>query len=415
MKFIISFIKKNNFFFSSAVILFLFTNFANISSYFFQILVGRNLDTNLYSVFQTLNSFSTLFTILMSILIFGILKYSNDKKKEYINFFYLISLIFIVFVILIFISYRLIGKLFLLNISYDLIFVSQITSILIIFLSIPYAILQFKKKIFIYSLASSFTLFIKLILLILCLYLLEFSITELIYLVFISVILSIIFSYYFVLKDIFNNTVKINFISFLKDSPKYLSNSFFYYLSFTIIFNLDIPLSRIFLDQSQFGSYAASSTIAKIPYYLFSIILPILLPELLSRDPNKRSKSYLLISLSGLSFGCFFLLIATYLYPNLILSITFGLAYNSEINFLFILTLSFFIICIFNFYLLYLLSENNILPSLIFFVGGLMYFIFLKILNLGDFFVYIHLSTSIIMLIIATVHYIFSKKTLLNF
>ena len=164
----------------------------------------------------------------MSILIFGILKYSNDKKKEYINFFYLISLIFIVFVFLIFfISYRLIGKLFLLNISFDLIFVSQITSILIIFLSIPYAILQFKKKKFIYSLASSFTLFIKLILLILCLYFLEFSITELIYLVFISVILSIIFSYYFVLKDIFNNTVKINFISFLKDSPKYLSNSFF--------------------------------------------------------------------------------------------------------------------------------------------------------------------------------------------
>ena len=149
MKFIISFIKKNNFFFSSAVILFLFTNFANISSYFFQILVGRNLDTNLYSVFQTLNSFSTLFTILMSILIFGILKYSNDKKKEYINFFYLISLIFIVFIFLIFISYRLIGKLFLLNISFDLIFVSQITSILIIFLYIPYYILKLKKKIFI--------------------------------------------------------------------------------------------------------------------------------------------------------------------------------------------------------------------------------------------------------------------------
>ena len=85
------------FFFSSAIILFFFTNIGNLCSYFFQILVGRNIDANIYSIFQSLNSFGTIFTMLMSTIIFVVIKYANNKNENYLNFFYAISFLIIIF------------------------------------------------------------------------------------------------------------------------------------------------------------------------------------------------------------------------------------------------------------------------------------------------------------------------------
>mgnify|MGYP001169382328 CR=1 FL=1 len=401
--------QEYRFFFSSAIILFFFTNIGNLCSYFFQILVGRNINSNIYSIFQSLNSFGTIFTMLMSTIIFVVIKYASKKNENYLNFFYVITLLIFLFFIIEILFFKKIQEIFLLDIKNYLIFISIFGSFLIIYLSLPFAILQFKKKIITYSIISSLPLYFKLSFLVIFIYFFNLTIDNLILIVFSTIVVSILVSYISVFKDIFLNSNKKVDFDFIKTLPSSFSFSFFYYLGFTIFFNMDIPLSRIYLDFSDYGSYAAASTIAKIPFYLFSILMPLILPELFNKNKGNKSIQYLFISVLAISAFCIIMIYFSYFHSDFIVSFTFGDSYLSDINYLFLLVLSFFMICLFNSYLIYLLSTNNLFSPSIYFVGLIIFYIFLKFFSNSINFAYLHLMTSTFILIVCILYFYFYK------
>lgn len=402
--------QEYKFFFSSAMILFFFTNIGNLCSYFFQILIGRNIEANIYSIFQSLNSFGTIFTMLMSTIIFVVIKYASKKNENYLNFFYVITFLIIIFFILEILFLKKIKEIFSLEISNYFIILSLCGSILVIYLSLPFSILQFKKKMILYSIISSLPLYFKLFFLIIFIYFFYLDIETLIVLVFCTILVSIFVSYGAVFSEIFLNKKnrKIDF-DFIKTLPSSLSLSFFYYLGFTIYFNMDIPLSRIFLDSSNYGSYAAASTIAKIPFYLFSLLMPIILPELFNKEKGNKSIQYLIITISSISIFSIIMVYLSYFYSDIILSSTYGSNYVGDINYLFLLILSFFIICLFNSYLIYLLSKNSLFSSGIFLFGLFIFYIFTNFFSNLLNFAYIHLISSIFLLVICIFYFYFDK------
>tara|TARA_A100001015_G_C15039764_1_gene738877 strand:- start:1451 stop:2500 length:1050 start_codon:yes stop_codon:yes gene_type:complete len=345
----------------------------------------------------------------MSTIIFVVIKYASKKNENYLNFFYVITLLIFLFFIIEILFFKKIQEIFLLDIKNYLIFISIFGSFLIIYLSLPFAILQFKKKIITYSIISSLPLYFKLSFLVIFIYFFNLTIDNLILIVFSTIVVSILVSYISVFKDIFLNSNKKVDFDFIKTLPSSFSFSFFYYLGFTIFFNMDIPLSRIYLDFSDYGSYAAASTIAKIPFYLFSILMPLILPELFNKNKGNKSIQYLFISVLAISAFCIIMIYFSYFHSDFIVSFTFGDSYLSDINYLFLLVLSFFMICLFNSYLIYLLSTNNLFSPSIYFVGLIIFYIFLKFFSNSINFAYLHLMTSTFILIVCILYFYFYK------
>ena len=115
----------------------------------------------------------------------------------------------------------------------------------------------------------------------------------------------------------------------------YAGSTFFFTLSFALLYSIDIILARHFLSAQQAGWYGALSTLAKIIYFLIGPITLVLFPMAAKKKDNGENShrlfrfSFFIVALISSSITS-----AYFLFPNLILKLFYGFQFLSASRYL---------------------------------------------------------------------------------
>ena len=155
------------------------------------------------------------------------------------------------------------------------------------------------------------------------------------------IVLMVIFNYlyfcYFLRKKETVSQKKASFSKKLtnKEIWNYAWPTFFFTLSFALLYSIDVILARHFLSSQQAGWYGALSTLSKIIYFLIGPLSMVLFPMAAKkRDSGESSHRLFRFSFFMVILASFLMTSAYFLFPNLILKSLYGPQFLSASRYL---------------------------------------------------------------------------------
>ena len=373
--------KNKNNILKSAFIILILSNSANFTNFIFNILLSKYLQANEYSLFTSLSSFYIALLSPFSGLIFliqlKINKFKNDEIQ--LNIFILnISKLFlfisIVFLFLFFIFNNWIISSF--KTTYLIIFTFYLFFAISLFSVIPISILNSFKKYYMPHYSNLINDVLRLIILSSVIF-----ITSLKFNIFLGAVLATfcaLFGHFIINSFNAKYFINIKFNGFFNnfnlskiiDSP--LIKTFLYMCALSILMNLDLVFSRIFLSEIFSANYNFASFISKSIYFLPSVLFSFIFNEQINKN-SKSIQGVFLILLFNL-FGCIIVLLIFNHFVDFFYDGEFDYA-KQPIKFL---APSMVLLSIITLYFNKLLSKNNF-SFLIFMITASMIFIILSI------------------------------------
>lgn len=373
--------------------MFFLSNFGNFFQFLFQIFSARFFLPEDISLFGSINSLYILISapIFIIPLLVARLFESDIKFNHILNYLCKLLSLFILF--LFFVALLFNGHIKeLLNIS-DQIYLNYGYATIILSFAIAscFGILQGLKKFTYFGILHFFSLSSKFVLL-----LIFYQYDQKVDLLFISTILGIILNIFififFMRKDI--TTEFFERYDFKNLSKIFFDFSYIYLITSVIlvfITNIDVFLSRVFLDEYNSGLYIVGSSFSKIPLFLTLTLVYVLFPEL---KKGEKNSIILLISLSFVFFSSLIISMIFLFYGEIILGFIYGDKYLSLNHSVLILIPAFSLLNMSNMLMMQFIKNNYfehifgfVLLTIIF---GIISFVFLNNITQLSFFVLIY-------------------------
>lgn len=408
MQTVLSIVQKyilNDKFFKNNVVVFILTNLGNLCQFIFQIICIRLFVPEDFAIFGSINAYIALVSapvVVIPLLVSKYLIKSDDKHKS-INF--LINLIIkfsIISIIICLLLHPFIKSI--LNIEKNIYFiVSYIALILSAIISVCFGILQGLKKYIQFGIFHFFSLFSKLIFLLVA----SFFYQEII-LLFIANASGILFSILLFIilyrKLIFSNFKLSLKNKHLDDNKIFFNNSYNFFLtSIVILFftNIDQFLSKVLLDSKDAGIYIAASSFSKIPFFLTMNLAYVLFPEINIENSKNSNFSKVLTVLAFISLVSISFIILLNFYGSYIIEILYGDLYLEARRYIIILVASMMFVNLNYVILISLLVRKSSYQFIVFAIVSLIFMILILLLNINPLiFAYVFMSYNIIIFLL---------------
>jgi len=293
----------------SSVLIIVLSNLGNFFSLLFLIFMSRNLNSDHFSLNSSLIGFVSLMTVLTTFLTPYISKFvANNSKKKFTKT-YFVNLTKISVYSLLVLLLLLIFK----ETIFDFFKFRDLKIIFICFFIFYFNVLLFyndgfilgNERYMVHSFIFAFQQFSRLLILIIIVYFFYNKFSA-IYAAFFSIFIVIsIMSAYVITTEILKKTsnqinLSINF------KNKDFKNSIIVQLIILYFLNIDIILSRNIFSFEISSQYIVISSLSKIIFYFFGVLLPIIVPKTIFNLKNKRNE-YTYI------YKIFFVIIVVYL------------------------------------------------------------------------------------------------------
>jgi len=296
--------------------------------YLYHLFMGRMLGPNDYGILSSLLSLLYIFGVPIGTFSLIVTKFSADLKKSS-QFFQKTEkkiIWFTLFFFLLFSAFIPVATSFLhLNISLPVFLIGLSLSVGFL-VTFEGAVLQGRLKFLPLAIGGTAGTAIKLLLAIIFVYF-GLGINGAV----LPMVLMAIFTYFY-----FRFFLKKNGLSFQKksSSSQKLTNKeiwghtwpiFFFTLSFTLLYSIDVILARHFLSAQEAGWYGSLSTLGKIIYFLISPLSAVLFPMAVKKKSSgKNSRHLFKFSFSIVILISSLMTLAYFLFPNLILKLFYG-------------------------------------------------------------------------------------------
>jgi O-antigen/teichoic acid export membrane protein len=324
----------------------IFSNLSNVASFFYQIIIGRNISSSEYGLLISFYSALAILSIPAAVIPFIVNNFFNGKEtlkeKNYFlaNIFYLCGYILIFEIISVFFFYNIFFALLKFESLSYLIFLLSLQFLTLI-MAILMGLYTSKSMYVNYSLIGPSSLYFRLILLIICIFFFTVINIDLILKInilsiFISILIALYFSNTELLKIFFQ---KYEFKNGIIKIIKFSIPALFVFINVIFLQNIDAILIRRILSESDSGVIAPMIVLGRIPIFIFSALIYVIFPEvkknfyiIKNSFSFKKFLFFLLIIISTFAFYCFFI----YLFGQEIINLIFNKNFTN-INFIFLL------------------------------------------------------------------------------
>lgn len=316
--------------FSGSALVFAGNMGANVINYVYHLVFGRMLGPVDYGVLASLYSILYLVSIIPSSASISIVKFistasNNDLYSVYESirrFVFKIAIGLSIFVIIIsptIVKFLHIENILLVILIAPILFFSLVT---LINQSTAQGILKFNGLVIPTLISSILKLVVGVIFV-----LIGWSVSGAMFAIVLGAIISFIYSYKFITKQIHVTKIKkIDLSPFIKYSGPVLLQA----LSFTSIFTVDVILAKHFLDPFSAGIYAALSTLGKIIFFSSSPVAATMFPVISKR--KSQGQGYIKVFFASFAITTAIALSITllfWLFPDIAIGVLYGKDYLS--------------------------------------------------------------------------------------
>lgn len=347
--------------FRSSLWVLILSNFGNVFMYLFQVVLARKMNVSEFGLFNSVNSLSVIFTSVFGVIPYFITKVVIEKKlRADLHFSFLLKIFFLGISLLLFfmsvVFFFFDGKDLITLISFFLSVFSYFFLMITFgffqsqYFHVPHSLFQLMNSIFKFLFVLMFSSFIFLD----HVYAL-FSIALANFITMAFMFLYLLKHKFFVVKE----KIMLNKKSIFSDTVKSISPTLCTLFFIGIYSNVDIFLVSIYSNSTETGHYSVLSILGRIAFFLPSVLIPILFPEVLNPNSSAKEKKniFVIFSFITLLIG-FFYAVFMFFYSEFVIYYLFGGDYNSDEDVIFIICLVMVYISIMNVIFNFSLARN---------------------------------------------------------
>ncbi len=188
-----------------------------------------------------------------------------------------------------------------------------------------------------------------------------------------GITLSFVFGLQPLQKTIFKTpTLEKSELLSTKNITTFFALTAFYELTQIIINNSDIILVKHYFNNTDAGLYASLALIGRVVYFVAWMFVMLLLPKVLTlKKEGKNTQPILLKYVTYIAILSTFIVLVTYLFPEMVITVMFGEKYISVAFLLWKYALATSVFAIANIFTYYFLSINKYIPVVVSAILGL--------------------------------------------